>query len=91
MTLLIVGERNIELDEHGYLLNPDDWDMDVAQTLVNTIDIQMTDDHWMVVKFVRDWYEEKQAVPEARHALKAMKEALGKDKATRKYLYQLFP
>lgn len=91
MQSLAVGQRSIELDQHGYLTNPDDWDMDVAHAMAKKINLEMTEDHWLVVKFVRDWFEERQAVPEARHALKAMKEKMGKEKATRKYLYQLFP
>ena len=91
MNTLNVGDRQISLDEHGYLLNPDDWDMEVARAMADNINLEMTDDHWQVVQFVREWFEERQAVPEARHALKSMKETMGKEKATRKYLYQLFP
>ena len=45
----------------------------------------------MVVHYVREHLKERQSVSEARHLLKAMKDKLGKDKATRRYLYQLFP
>ena len=44
-----------------------------------------------MVQFVREWYEYRQAVPEARHALKDLRDKLGKEKATRKFLYSLFP
>ncbi|MGV6859915.1 MAG: TusE/DsrC/DsvC family sulfur relay protein [bacterium] len=89
---LKVGDREIELDQHGYLTDPSDWDVEVAEALAKTAKIdEMNDDHWMVVHFIRDWYDERQAVPEARHCLKAMKEQIGKEKGTRKYLYGLFP
>jgi tRNA 2-thiouridine synthesizing protein E len=45
----------------------------------------------MVVHDVREYREERQSVSEARHLLKAVKDKLGKDKATRRHLYQLFP
>ena len=54
-------------------------------------DVELTKERWAVVKFVRNYFEINQSVPEARFALKAMKEKLGEDKGTRRYLYQLFP
>lgn len=91
MNTLTVGQRKIELDQHGYMVDPDDWDLDVAEAIAVTAKVEMSDEHWMVVNFVREWFEYRQAVPEARHTLKAMKEKMGKEKATRKYLYKLFP
>lgn len=78
-------------DNEGYLLDPTDWSEDVAQELARRENLALSEERWAVVRFVRDWFETRQAVPEARHALKAMQTALGRDKATRKYLYQLFP
>ena len=81
----------IDTDNEGYLLDPADWNMDVAQTLARGENVDMSDDHWAVVNFVRNWFDERQAVPEARHALKDMRTTFGKEKATRKFLYSLFP
>ena len=75
----------------GYLLYPDEWDSDVAEAMADSIDVELTEERWAVVQFVRDYFELNQSVPEARFALKAMKESLGHNKGTRKYLYQLFP
>ena len=78
-------------DNEGYLLDPSDWNEEVAQELARRENLALSAERWAVVRFVRDWFETRQAVPEARHALKAMQTELGRDKATRKYLYQLFP
>lgn len=80
-----------ETDNEGFLLDPADWDVSVARVLAHGERLDMSDDHWAVVHFVRGWYEERQAVPEARHALKDLRRKLGKEKATRKFLYSLFP
>lgn len=82
---------DIPVDRQGYLTEPSDWNRDVANKLAQLAGVEMTDDHWFVVDFIRDHYETTGCVPEARHALKAMKEQLGKDRANRKYLYKLFP
>ncbi len=90
MQIEVTG-RKIAVDNEGFLLDPADWDLNVAEFLATEEQIKLSNDHWMVVNFVRNHLEECQTVPEARHALKAMKAALGEEKATRRYLYRLFP
>ncbi len=86
-----VNGVTLETDNEGYLLDPSEWDLDVAQELARGENLSMSDEHWTVVRFVRDWFEDRHSVPEARHALKDLRRKLGKEKATRKYLYSLFP
>lgn len=88
---LDLENKKVAIDMHGFLLDPDDWDLQVALKQAELADVEMTDDHWLVVNYIRDQYEYNSCVPEARHLLKHMKEKLGKDRSTRKYLYKLFP
>jgi tRNA 2-thiouridine synthesizing protein E len=88
---ITVNGKTIGIDLEGYLLDPSDWNHEVACFLAGQEELELEDHRWLVVNFVRDFYEFRQSVPEARFALKAMKESLGKEMATRKYLYQLFP
>ena len=88
---ITVNEKDLGVDIEGFLLDTDDWSLDVAHFMAEQEEITMNDHHWVVVNFVREFFEFRQTVPEARFALKAMKEELGKDLATRKYLYSLFP
>ena len=81
----------LETDNEGYLLDPGEWDMDVANEIARSERLQMSEDHWTVVRFVRNWFEDRHSVPEARHALKELRQKLGTEKSTRKYLYSLFP
>ena len=86
-----IGGRTLATDNEGYLLEPSDWTEEVAQEIARREGLALSDERWTVVRFVREYFESRQSVPEARFALKAMQEQLGRDKATRKYLYQLFP
>ena len=88
---LLVNGREIELDREGYLLEPSDWNEDVAHVLAQRENIKLTDDVWEIVMFVRDYYEQRQSVPEHRALLKELRRRHGKDKATRKYVYTMFP
>ncbi len=90
MSLEVNGKR-IALDREGYLLEPADWDEDVACAIAAIEKIEMTDDVWEVIRFVRNYYEERQAVPEHRVLLQELRRRHGKAKATRKYVYTMFP
>ena len=91
MQQLEVAGKIIETDNEGFLLDPEDWNVHVANKLAEQLGIDMSAHHWEVVNFVRSYYEQTQTVPEARHALKDLAEKLGKDTVNRKFLYRLFP
>jgi TusE/DsrC/DsvC family sulfur relay protein len=81
----------IELDDEGYLLNTNDWSPQVAELLAREMDIELTDERLEIVHFVREQFEERECIPEMRTLLKTLRERHGKETATRKYVYNLFP
>ena len=54
-------------------------------------DCELTESHWEVINFLREYYEEYQIAPAVRVLTKAIGKKLGKDKGNSKYLYELFP
>lgn len=88
---LEVGGHRLETDEEGFLLDPSEWNLAVAQTIAQQEQLELTEPRWEIVQFVRDYFEQHHSVPEARVLLKELAERHGKDQATRKYLYALFP
>lgn len=90
MSLHVKG-RVIATDEEGFLEDASDWDRDVAQVIADGEKLELNADRWRIVQYVRDYFETNQKVPEARTLLKALVEMVGKENATRKYLYGLFP
>ncbi|NQV84361.1 MAG: TusE/DsrC/DsvC family sulfur relay protein [Rhodospirillales bacterium] len=78
-------------DEEGYLLDISAWNKGLADLIAKDENIDMNDDHWEVVNFLRDYYEEYQIAPAIRVLTKAVKKSLGEDKGNSKYLYELFP
>jgi len=90
MTIEVNG-KTVDLDEEGYLTDLKDWNEDVAKVLASQDEIELTDSHWEVVKFLRDYYDEYQIAPAVRVLTKAIGKKLGKDKGNSKYLYELFP
>jgi tRNA 2-thiouridine synthesizing protein E len=88
---LHVDGRVVAVDEEGYLLDPHDWDVRVAEAIAAGERIDLGDRHWFVIRFIRERFESRQAVPEARTLLKAMAERYGRDNASRRSLHELFP
>ena len=90
MTLEVSG-KTLETDEEGFLLDPGEWNESVAQHIADGERLDLDTPRWEIVRFVREHFESRGTVPEARAVLKILGERHGKDKATRKYLYELFP
>jgi tRNA 2-thiouridine synthesizing protein E len=90
MSIEVAG-TTYETDEDGYLLDLDQWNQDVAAYLAVEEEVEMTDAHWEVVNFLREYYEEYKIAPMIRILTKAIGKKLGKDKGNTKYLYDLYP
>lgn len=81
----------VEADEEGYIQDISLWTPELAELIAKDENIEMTDEHWEVVNFLREYYEEYQIAPAVRVLTKAIKKTLGPDKGNSKYLYELFP
>lgn len=91
MGSITVKERPFETDEEGYLVNLADWNEDVAAAIAAQEKIDMSPNHWEVVNFLRDYYNEYQIAPAVRVLTKAIGKKLGPEKGSSQYLYELFP
>ena len=86
-----VNGKTLETDEEGYLANLNDWEPACADVMAAIDDTTLTENHWEVINFLREYYEEYQIAPAVRVLTKAIGKKLGKEKGNRKYLYELFP
>ena len=82
---------DIQTDDEGFLLDPEDWNEDIASSMAKESELELSEDHWRVIHLIRELYAESGVVPELRTILKGLRVAIGKDNATRKYVYALFP
>jgi len=79
--MITVQGKQIETDAFGYLLNIADWNEDVAKHIALLEGVELTEAHWEVIYFVRDFYQEYNTSPAIRMLVKAISEKLGADKA----------
>jgi tRNA 2-thiouridine synthesizing protein E len=83
--------QNIPTDKQGYLLDYTLWQPAMVDLLAETENIQLTDAHWEVINFVREFYIEYETSPAIRALVKAMAAKFGPDKGNSRYLQRLFP
>jgi len=91
MSSIEVNGKTYETDEEGYLADLSEWDADVAAAMAGIDDCELTDNHWEVINFLREYYEEYQIAPAVRVLTKAIGKKLGKEKGNSGYLYELYP
>ena len=70
--MIPVQGKQIETDASGYLLNIADWNEEVAKHIAQLEGVELTDAHWEVIYFVRDFYQEYNTSPAIRMLVKAM-------------------
>jgi tRNA 2-thiouridine synthesizing protein E len=87
MGYMIEGSE-VPTDNEGYLLEPDYRD-EVCPVIAAADGIALTDDHWAVIRFLRDEYQASGHSPNFRNMLKGF-QAIRPD-ADSKFLYDLFP
>lgn len=83
--------KEIARDAQGYLKHIDDWSEALALQLAAEESIEMSEAHWEVVRFVREFYLEFNTSPAVRMLVKAMAQKFGEEKGNSRYLFRLFP
>ncbi len=84
-------EVTVEMTETGYLVDHNTWTKDVAKALAEREGLELTDQHWDVLSYLRDEYINNNGnQPNDRNMNKAMSDKWGR-KVSSKELYELFP
>ncbi len=91
MATITADGKEFEVDEEGFLEDLNTWVPAVADVMSAQDDLELTDEHWDIINFLREYYEEYQIAPAVRVLTKAVGKKLGKAKGNSKYLYSLFP
>ncbi|OTA14943.1 sulfur transfer protein TusE [Xenorhabdus vietnamensis] len=89
--MLVFEGCEIETDTQGYLKNYSDWQEAIAPIIAEQEAISLTEEHWEVIRFVREFYEEFNTSPAIRMLVKAISQRYGEEKGNSRYLYRLFP
>jgi tRNA 2-thiouridine synthesizing protein E len=88
---LELAGRRVRVDRQGYLLDPGDWDQDLAAAMAAAEGVQLDDRHWQVLRLIRAYHDEHGRSPAMRLLVAAVAGALGSGRADSRVLYRLFP
>ncbi|MGD9787751.1 MAG: TusE/DsrC/DsvC family sulfur relay protein [Sulfuricellaceae bacterium] len=86
-----VNGRDILTDSEGYLKNLDDWSEDFAREQAKIEGLELTDEHWEVIAYLRDYYQEHSVQAQVRAMIKYFKEVWGPERGNNLYLHKIFP
>jgi dissimilatory sulfite reductase related protein len=85
MARVALGGIEIEIDEDGFIQEPDKWNKEVAEDLAKAEQaFPMGEDHWKLVNYLRDYYLKYEIAPPIRMLVKQTGIDLKK-------IYELFP
>jgi len=75
----------LNLDEDGFLMQPEMWNKDIAQLLAQSeVQGTLTEDHWKIIDYLRKYYFKFETIPPFR--------ILRKDtECDIRCIYRLFP
>jgi len=85
MSYVTVNGAQIEVDEDGFIVNPDLWSEAIVQIFGKLEGVeQLTEKHWKVINYLRDYYKQFGIAPMIRKLCK-------ETGFTLKEIYELFP
>ena len=77
-----------EIDADGYLVDPSQWNEQIAEQFAEKERITLTDEHWEIIRFMREYWEQHQVAPDVSWTMKFTRNTMG---APRNRLFELFP
>ena len=85
MPIFEFQEFKLDVDDDGFLEQPEIWNNEVALALASTEGlIELSDDHWKVINYLRDYFKQYGIAPMIRKLCKETGYNL-------KQIYELFP
>lgn len=86
MPFIEINGKRIEVNEEGFLVNPEDWDEEIAVFLAKKEEglENLTEGHWKVINYIRSYYLQNRIAPMVRSVCKTTGLPLKK-------IYELFP
>jgi len=83
--------KSLAKTDDGFLEDLNNWNQHVALEMAGTNGIKLTDEHWEIVWFIRNYYLQYKHLPNTRMFVKAVRHELGEAKGNSRYLHRLFP
>ena len=84
MSTTTIAGQEVQVNDEGFMTEYDEWSEEIGTSLAAGIGIEMTDDHWAAIRFLRTDFAEQGETP----TLRRVQTAGG---IPTKQLFKLFP
>lgn len=88
---LNVNNHDILTDSEGYLVDLADWSEDFVRAEADYEGLELTSQHWEVIRFLRSHYEAHQVQANVREIIKHFRKIWGEEQGSNRYLHDIFP
>jgi tRNA 2-thiouridine synthesizing protein E len=88
---LRVADKEIETDSEGYLRHLDDWSEAFAKAQAHCEGLELTDEHWQVIRFLRGYFHEHGVQAQVRVMIKHFAQVWGPERGNNHHLHDIFP
>ncbi|WP_260843225.1 TusE/DsrC/DsvC family sulfur relay protein [Sedimenticola selenatireducens] len=86
-----IGGHLIATDQEGYIQDMDEWSEAFALALAEKEQLTLNDEHWEVINYIRDYYQQHRVQAQVRDMIKHFRKVWGKERANTRYLHDMFP
>jgi tRNA 2-thiouridine synthesizing protein E len=86
-----VNGKDIATDPEGYLLHLDDWSEEFARVQAREEHLELTNAHWQVIHFLREYYDEHRVQAQVRVMIRHFTTLWGPQRGSNHALHELFP
>ena len=88
---VVAGGQAIPTDSEGYLRSLADWSEEFAQALAREEGLHLAPEHWEVIRFLRNYYQEHGVQAQVRVMIRHFSREWGPQRGSNHHLHDLFP
>jgi TusE/DsrC/DsvC family sulfur relay protein len=88
---VLVDGHEVATDQEGYIQDMDEWSEGFALAQAEKEGLELTSEHWDVIRLLRDYYHEHAVQMEVRKMIKHFSAAWGAERGNNRHLHDLFP
>ena len=59
MGMATISGKEVHVNEEGFLTEYDEWNEEIGAELAKNIDVELTEEHWQLIKWLREDFQEK--------------------------------
>ncbi len=87
---VMVDGKQIATDQEGYIQDMDSWSEGFARAQAEKEGLVLTEEHWEVIRYIRDYYEQHQVQAQVRDMIKHFRNIWGPERGNNHYLHEIF-